>query len=57
MNTAFAWGVNSKKIIEMKKFVQIVMSAANKKVIVEKKFKKAQNIKISIEKYRLSIKK
>ena len=53
VNTAFAWGVNSKKIIEMKRFVQIVMSAANKKVIVDYresftkrfyKFKKAQNM-------------
>ena len=34
VNTAFAWGVNSKKMIEMKNFAQIVMSAANKKVIV-----------------------
>ena len=53
VNTAFAWGVNSKKMIEMKNFAQIVMSAANKKVIVDYresftkrfcKFKRAQNM-------------
>ena len=34
VNTAFAQGENSKKMIEMKNAAQIVMSAANKKVIV-----------------------
>ena len=33
VNTAFAQGVDSKKMIKMKNFVLIVMSAANKKVI------------------------
>ena len=34
VNTAFAQGVDSKKMIKMKNFSQIVISASNKKVTV-----------------------
>ena len=53
VNTAFAQGVDSKKMIKMKNFAQIVMSAANKKSNCDYresftkrfyKFKRAQNM-------------
>ena len=51
VNTAFAYGIDLKKMIKMKNFAQIVMSTANKKVIaiiervLQKEFTSSKELK------------